>query len=122
MAMSPGPERIVIEVDELVLDSRFTAAQRERVAESFGRELGRLLTARGLPHDARDRPEQPAQLPRLALTASPRRFGEALAHAVHSGLTDPRRASSGPARVADGWTNRRAEATPAPAAERGSDE
>ncbi|MFB7469392.1 hypothetical protein [Kitasatospora sp. NPDC056184] len=93
----PGPERgaergpagrIEVEIGELVLDG-FAGIDRDRVAAAFRGELARLVEARGVPLAAGgDRVlDLLSGLPPLPADASPRRLGEALARAVHAGLS-----------------------------------
>ncbi|MFB6893106.1 hypothetical protein ACFCX4_27770 [Kitasatospora sp. NPDC056327] len=86
-----GPSRagrIEVEIGELVLDG-FAHVDRDRVAEAFRSELTRLVETRGVPLAAGgDRVlERLSGLPPLPAGASPRRLGEALARAVHTGLS-----------------------------------
>ena len=94
----PGeaPQRIEVEVGELVLDG-FPRVDGDRVAAAFRRELVRLLeTGRGYARDApvaaaADRSvDVLAGLPPLPATTSSRRLGRALAQAVHTGLVGVR--------------------------------
>lgn len=82
-----SPGRIEVEIGELVLDG-FAGIDHDRLAAAFRRELTRLVETRGVPLAAGgDRTlGLLAGLPPLPPGASPRRLGEALARAVHSGL------------------------------------
>lgn len=85
------PRRIVVEIDELVLEG-VRVADRDLLAATFRRELVRLLERRdvggGLLAGPDDREHDLVSgLPPLPATASPRALGTALARAVHAGLT-----------------------------------
>ena len=83
--VSRGPQRIRVQIDELVLEG-VTQARRDRVAAAFERELGRLL--RAAPPA-----ERPAALrrppPVVPLHGSADRIGRALARSVHAALAPP---------------------------------
>jgi hypothetical protein len=83
--LGPGPERITVDVETLVLDD-VPPGQRARVVAEFERELVRLLRERGPGESFRGAvragPEVPAGGP-------PERLGLALARSVHSALTTP---------------------------------
>ena len=81
-------DRIEVTVEELVLDG-FGPGERERIAESFRRELDRLLRVRGLPGAVDATHDAVGGLPELPRTGSPQRLGEALAEAVHACLSGP---------------------------------
>ncbi|SFS96538.1 hypothetical protein [Saccharopolyspora flava] len=74
-----------VHVGELVLDG-FEHVDRDRLAAAFQAELVRLVGERGIPAEARD-VDAVTDLPELPRTNSPARLGEALARAVHAGLT-----------------------------------
>lgn len=83
--MGVTPRRIVVEIDELVLDG-FPHLNRDRVTSAFRGELTRLLhqDAAGLVADrAHDEVTGLAMPP----SSTARGLGEAIARAVHSGLT-----------------------------------
>ncbi|GAA1407959.1 hypothetical protein GCM10009639_57330 [Kitasatospora putterlickiae] len=89
----PGPGRIEVEIGELVLDG-FPRIDHDRVAAAFRTELARLVDARGVPLAADgDRAlDLLSGLPPLPADTSPQRLGEALARAVHTGLSGGGRA------------------------------
>jgi hypothetical protein len=82
------PAAIRVDIGELVFDG-FGRLDADRVRDSFQRELTRLLTERGIPLglDGDRAAELLAGLPELPATNSPRRLGEALARAIHAGLS-----------------------------------
>ncbi|MER7984048.1 hypothetical protein ABTY53_00365 [Streptomyces noursei] len=86
---SPGTFRI--EIDELVLDGFDARIDPSRVSAAFRAELSRLVRERGVPlaadGDADLALDGLAGLPPLPATTHPVRLGEALARAVHAGLT-----------------------------------
>jgi hypothetical protein len=77
-----------VRVGELVLDG-FDRVDPDRVAAAFQAELTRLVRERGVPlaADGVRRFDELAELPELPVTSSPTRLGEALARAVHAGLS-----------------------------------
>lgn len=86
MGVNPGrPRRIVVDIDELVL-AGFGRLNRDRVTSAFHRELTRLLQddVSGLIATPVDH-----ELSGLSVSTplSSRGLGEAIARAVHSGLT-----------------------------------
>ncbi|MFJ6620683.1 hypothetical protein ACIQOW_24295 [Kitasatospora sp. NPDC091335] len=83
-----GTRRIEVEIGELVLDG-FAHLDHDRLAAAFRRELTRLVKARGVPLAAGgDRTlDLLSGLPPLPPGTSPQRLGEALARAVHTGLS-----------------------------------
>src|SRR5262249_38605488 len=122
----PAPWRVDVEIGEVVLDG-FERADRDAVADAFGRELGRLLR------------RQPARLitdddahgggtgtgdwrvtADLPPAISPVRLGQSLAHVVFRAVGGPPPAEGGPAASvrpidagpAGGPGNARAEAHP----------
>ncbi|MCC5031704.1 hypothetical protein DMH02_000095 [Streptomyces sp. WAC 00631] len=93
---SAGPERtrppreVRVEIGELVLDGFDARIDTDRVTAAFRAELTRLVREQGVPLAAGGRDlavETLAGLPPLPRTASPARLGEALARAVHAGLS-----------------------------------
>ncbi|MFE7633650.1 hypothetical protein ACFU7Z_06480 [Kitasatospora sp. NPDC057518] len=84
----PGAGRIEVEIGELVLDG-FDRIDHERLTTAFRGELARLVETRGVPLAAGgDRAlDLLSGLPPLPAGASPQRLGEALARAVHAGLS-----------------------------------
>ncbi len=91
-----GPDRITVEVGELVLDG-FAHLDRDRVAAAFDRELTRLLYERGMPAGADLSLDVVGDLPALSPGPSSRQLGEVLARRVHAGLSqrEPREESRG---------------------------
>jgi hypothetical protein len=89
-AREPRTIRTVrVEIGELALDG-FDRIDPDRVSAAFQAELTRLVRERGVPlaADGADRAlEALSGLPPLPATASPGRLGEALARAVHAGLS-----------------------------------
>ncbi|RGD62770.1 hypothetical protein DR950_09940 [Kitasatospora xanthocidica] len=77
-----------VEIGELVLDG-FDRINHERLTTAFRGELARLVETRGVPLAAGgDRAlDLLSGLPPLPAGASPQRLGEALARAVHAGLS-----------------------------------
>lgn len=77
-----------IQVDDLVLDG-FDRLDPERVTMAFRAELTRLVRERGVPvaADGARSFDDITELPELPRTSSPARLGEALARAVHAGLS-----------------------------------
>lgn len=77
-----------IEVGELVLDG-FEHIDPDRVTAAFQAELTRLVRERGVPvaADGARRFHDIRELPELPRTSSPARLGEAIARAVHAGLS-----------------------------------
>ncbi|MET8546444.1 hypothetical protein ABZW03_38375 [Kitasatospora sp. NPDC004799] len=89
--------RIEVEIGELVLDG-FARIDHDRLTAAFRSELTRLVEARGVPLAAGgDRAlDLLSGLPPLPAGASPQRLGEALARAVHAGLSGDGRPPSAP--------------------------
>ncbi|MFE1770472.1 hypothetical protein [Streptomyces sp. NPDC059008] len=90
-AAEPPPRSFRIDIGELVLDG-FDAARvdPDRVSAAFRAELTRLVHERGVPLAADGSGaslDTLSGLPPLPSTTSPVRLGEALARAVHAGLT-----------------------------------
>ncbi|MER7706371.1 hypothetical protein ABTX81_26185 [Kitasatospora sp. NPDC097605] len=85
---APETGRIEVEIGELVLDG-FARIDHDRLTAAFRRELTRLVEARGVPlATGGDRELDLLRgLPPLPAGASPQRLGEALARAVHAGLS-----------------------------------
>ncbi|MFF8775209.1 hypothetical protein [Kitasatospora sp. NPDC015120] len=84
-----GPSgRIEVEIGELVLDG-FARIDHDRLTAAFHSELTRLVAARGVPLATGGdlALDSVSGLPPLPAGASPRRLGEALARAVHTGLS-----------------------------------
>lgn len=83
-----GAGAVRVEIGELVLDG-FDRLDPERVSEAFRSELARLVRERGVPlaADGGRALDALAGLPPLPATTSPRRLGQALARAVHEGLS-----------------------------------
>jgi hypothetical protein len=83
-----GASEFRIDIGELVLDG-FGPLDAERVRDSFHVELTRLVRERGVPFavDADRAVDFLSGLPELPATSNPRRLGEALARAVHAGLS-----------------------------------
>ncbi len=83
-----APVSVRVEIGELVLDG-FGHLDHDRLSAAFQRELTRLVTERGVPLAAHG--DQVVDLlrglPPLPAGTSPHRLGEALARAVHAGLT-----------------------------------
>ncbi|QHA09465.1 hypothetical protein GQF42_07330 [Streptomyces broussonetiae] len=81
-----------MDIGELTLDG-FDLGPRDadRVRESFHSELERLVRERGVPAallaDGDRALDLLSGLPELPATGNPRRLGEALARAVHAGLS-----------------------------------
>lgn len=77
-----------VEIGELALEG-FGHLDADRVSAAFQRELTRLVTERGVPLavDGDRVVDLLGGLPELPATTSPYRLGEALARAVHAGLT-----------------------------------
>lgn len=84
------PRTVRVEIGELALTGFDARVDADRVSEAFQAELARLVRERGVPLAAagggRDI-EALSGLPPLPATTSPTRLGEALARAVHAGLS-----------------------------------
>ena len=79
---------IRVDIGELVLDG-FERLDPDRVSAAFQAELARLVRERGVPlaADGGRALDGLSGLPPLPSTISPGRLGEALARAVHAGLS-----------------------------------
>ncbi|GAB7186582.1 hypothetical protein ATKI12_6413 [Kitasatospora sp. Ki12] len=94
-----GAGRIEVEIGELVLDG-FARIDHDRLTAAFRSELTRLVEARGVPlavdGDGNGHGDRVLDvlsgLPPLPAGASAQRLGEALARAVHTGLSGGSRA------------------------------
>ncbi|MFF7994342.1 hypothetical protein ACFZDG_31750 [Kitasatospora xanthocidica] len=88
-----GAGRIEVEIGELVLDG-FARIDHDRLTAAFRSELTRLVGARGVPIsvDGDRALDLLSGLPPLPAGASAQRLGEALARAVHTGLSGGGRA------------------------------
>ncbi|MEV8395392.1 hypothetical protein ACFU76_12290 [Streptomyces sp. NPDC057539] len=84
----PRPPSVRVDIGELVLDG-FDRVDPDRVSAAFQTELTRLVRDRGVPlaTDGGRTLDALSGLPPLPATTSPRRLGEALARAVHAGLS-----------------------------------
>ncbi|MFE9863521.1 hypothetical protein ACFYPZ_12310 [Streptomyces sp. NPDC005506] len=84
----PVERTIRVDIGELVLDG-FERLDPERVSVAFEAELSRLVRERGVPlaADGGQALDALSGLPPLPSTTSPGRLGEALARAVHAGLS-----------------------------------
>ncbi|MGW9134460.1 hypothetical protein [Streptomyces sp. NPDC055681] len=84
----PSERTIRVDIGELVLDG-FERLDPDRVSAAFEAELSRLVRERGVPlaADGGRALEALSGLPPLPSTTSPGRLGEALARAVHAGLS-----------------------------------
>ncbi|MFE3137635.1 hypothetical protein [Streptomyces scopuliridis] len=86
--LNEAPRTIRVDIGELVLDG-FDRVDPDRVSAAFQAELSRLVQDRGVPlaTDGGRALDTLSGLPPLPATTSPRRLGEALARAVHAGLS-----------------------------------
>ena len=84
----PVERTIRVDIGELVLDG-FERLDPDRVSAAFQAELARLVRERGVPlaADGGRALDGLSGLPPLPSTISPGRLGEALARAVHAGLS-----------------------------------
>ncbi|AGP60330.1 hypothetical protein [Streptomyces rapamycinicus] len=90
MAPSEQPSAIHVDIGELALSGFGAGLDPERVSAAFQAELARLVRERGVPLAATGEGaaiEALSGLPPLPATTSPARLGEALARAVHAGLS-----------------------------------
>ncbi len=89
-ARTYDPHTVRVDIGELVLDGFGTRIDPDRLSSAFQSELARLVRERGVPiaidGTAREL-EALGGLPSLPATSSPGRLGEALARAVHAGLS-----------------------------------
>lgn len=89
-ARTYDPHSVRVDIGELVLDGFDSRIDPDRLSVAFQTELARLVRERGVPLAAdgsgRD-VEALGGLPALPVTTSPGRLGEALARAVHAGLS-----------------------------------
>ncbi|MFJ7946228.1 hypothetical protein ACIQ6K_21630 [Streptomyces sp. NPDC096354] len=87
-APRPSERAIRVDIGELVLDG-FERLDPDRVSAAFEAELARLVRERGVPlaADGGRALDGLSGLPPLPATTSPARLGEALARAVHEGLS-----------------------------------
>lgn len=87
-APRPTERTIRVDIGELVLDG-FERLDPDRVSAAFEAELSRLVRERGVPlaADGGRALDALSGLPPLPSTTSPGRLGEALARAVHAGLS-----------------------------------
>jgi len=89
MGLNEAPRTVRVDIGELVLDG-FDRVDPDRVSAAFQAELTRLVTERGVPLAASGDGEAIdllSGLPKLPRTSSQARLGEALARAVHAGLS-----------------------------------
>ncbi|KAF4409374.1 hypothetical protein CRI70_30895 [Streptomyces sp. Ru87] len=96
-----------MDIGELVLDGFGPRVDPDRVRAAFQAELTRLVRERGVPLAANGEGhvmEALTGLPALPATTSPGRLGEALARAVHAGLSG--RGEPGPESAGAGRTGR----------------
>ncbi|MFD7505955.1 hypothetical protein [Streptomyces sp. NPDC059850] len=87
---TPRTSAIRVDIGELVLDGFDARMDPDRVSAAFHTELTRLLRDRGVPLAASadgTALDTLSGLPPLPRTTSPARLGEALARAVHAGLS-----------------------------------
>ncbi|WP_254710298.1 hypothetical protein [Streptomyces lunaelactis] len=100
MGLNQEPRTVRVDIGELVLDG-FDRLDPERVSAAIEAELARLVRERGVPlaADGGRALDALSGLPPLPATTSPGRLGEALARAVHAGLSG-RGEAAGPADAA----------------------
>ncbi|WP_055554572.1 hypothetical protein [Streptomyces sp. NBRC 110028] len=87
---TPRTSAIRVDIGALVLDGFDTRMDPDQVSAAFHSELTRLLRDRGVPLAASGDGaalDTLSGLPPLPRTTSPARLGEALARAVHAGLS-----------------------------------
>ncbi|WAP54495.1 hypothetical protein PS467_06075 [Streptomyces luomodiensis] len=90
MGLNEQPSAVHVDIGELALSGFDARIDPDRVRTAFQTELTRLVRERGVPltADGESREfEALAGLPPLPATTSPARLGEALARAVHAGLS-----------------------------------
>ncbi|MFJ7995791.1 hypothetical protein ACIQ7D_01220 [Streptomyces sp. NPDC096310] len=88
MDLNEAPRTLRVDIGALVLDG-FDRVDPDRVSAAFEAELARLVRDRGIPlaTDGGRALNTLSGLPPLPATTSPHRLGEALARAVHAGLS-----------------------------------
>lgn len=90
MGLNEAPRTVRVEIGELALSGFDARVDPDRVSAAFQAELARLVRERGVPlaADGESRAlDVLSDLPPLPATTSPARLGEALARAVHTGLS-----------------------------------
>ncbi|CDR15922.1 hypothetical protein [Streptomyces iranensis] len=90
MGPNERPSAVQVDIGELTLTGFGAGLDPDRVSAAFQTELARLVRERGVPLAATGEGtaiEALSGLPPLPATTSPARLGEALARAVHAGLS-----------------------------------
>ncbi|MFF7650933.1 hypothetical protein ACFZCY_13920 [Streptomyces sp. NPDC007983] len=90
MGLKEEPRTVRVDIAELALSGFGPGVDPDRVEAAFRTELTRLVQERGVPlaMTGSDRAfDTLSDLPPLPATTSPSRLGEALARAVHAGLS-----------------------------------
>ncbi|GAA0940689.1 MULTISPECIES: hypothetical protein [Streptomyces violaceusniger group] len=90
MGLNEEPRTVHVDIGELTLTGFGAGIDPDQVGVAFQTELTRLVQERGVPLAATgaDRAlDVLSDLPPLPATTSPARLGEALARAVHAGLS-----------------------------------
>ncbi|WP_413099295.1 hypothetical protein [Streptomyces sp. Inha503] len=90
MGLNEEPRTVRVDIGELALTGFGAGIDPDRVSAAFQAELARLVRERGVPLAATGEGtaiEALSGLPPLPATTSPARLGEALARAVHAGLS-----------------------------------
>ncbi|MBD3004003.1 hypothetical protein IEJ02_07785 [Streptomyces sp. 5-10] len=90
MGLNEEPRMVRVDIGELALSGFDARIDPDRVGVAFQTELTRLIAERGVPlvTAGADRSlDILSDLPPLPATTSPARLGEALARAVHAGLS-----------------------------------
>lgn len=90
MGLNEEPRAVHVDIGELALSGFGAGIDPDRVSAAFQTELARLVRERGVPLAATGEGtavEALSGLPPLPATTSPARLGEALARAVHAGLS-----------------------------------
>ncbi|WP_262700257.1 MULTISPECIES: hypothetical protein [Streptomyces] len=90
MGLNEEPRTVRVDIGELALTGFGAGIDPDRVSAAFQAELARLVRERGVPLAAAGEGtaiEALSGLPPLPATTSPARLGEALARAVHAGLS-----------------------------------
>ncbi|MEU1904057.1 hypothetical protein [Streptomyces hygroscopicus] len=90
MGLNEEPRTVRVDIGELALSGFDARIDPDRVGAAFQTELTRLIAERGVPlaTTGADRAlDILSDLPPLPATTSPARLGEALARAVHAGLS-----------------------------------